>query len=131
MSSGTTNPLVNSAAILCIDDEPDAIKIRKLLLESEGYQVFDATTGEEGLRLFKTHKIDAVVVDYWMSGMNGLAVAREIKKLSPITPIIMLSGFSELPGEAVGIADRWILKGRSAQDLLNAISTLTHGQSQD
>lgn len=132
MSSGTQNrPVVNSAAILCIDDEPDAIKIRKLLLESEGYRVFDATTGEEGLRLFQAHKIDAVVVDYWMSGMNGLAVAREIKKLSPTTPIIMLSGFSELPGEAVGIADRWILKGRSAQDLLNAISTLTHGQSQD
>jgi len=132
LSSGTQNrPVVNSAAILCIDDEPDAIKIRKLLLESEGYRVFDATTGEEGLRLFQAHKIDAVVVDYWMSGMNGLAVAREIKKLSPTTPIIMLSGFSELPGEAVGIADRWILKGRSAQDLLNAISTLTHGQSQD
>jgi CheY-like chemotaxis protein len=132
LSSGAQNgPLVNSAAILCIDDEPDAIKIRKLLLESEGYQVFDATTGEEGLRLFRAHKIDAVIVDYWMSGMNGLAVAREIRKLNPATPIIMLSGFSELPGEAVGIADRWILKGRSAQDLLNAISTLTHGQSQD
>jgi CheY-like chemotaxis protein len=132
LGSGTTNGrLVNSAAVLCIDDEPDAIKIRKLLLESEGYRVFDATTGEEGLRLFRSQKVDVVIVDYWMSGMNGLAVAREIKKLSPAMPIIMLSGFSELPGEAVGIADRWILKGRSAQDLLNAISTLTHGQSQD
>ena len=122
---------MNSASVLCIDDEPDAIKIRKLLLESEGYQVFDATTGEEGLRLFRSHKIDVVIVDYWMSGMNGLAVAREVKKLNPAMPIIMLSGFPELPGEALGIADRWILKGRSAQDLLNAISTLTHGQSQD
>ena len=133
MSSGSTtgHRLVNSAAILCIDDEPDAIKIRKLLLESEGYRVFDATTGEEGLRLFREQKVDVVIVDYWMSGMNGLAVAREIKRLSPDTPIIMLSGFSELPGEAVGIADRWILKRRSAQDLLNAISTLTNGQSQD
>jgi CheY-like chemotaxis protein len=133
LSSASTNGhrLVNSAAILCIDDEPDAIKIRKLLLESEGYRVFDATTGEEGLRLFREHKVDVVIVDYWMSGMNGLAVAREIKRLSPAMPIIMLSGFSELPGEAVGIADRWILKGRSTQDLLNAISTLTNGQSQD
>jgi CheY-like chemotaxis protein len=128
--SGVTNGRgTNSAAILCIDDEPDAIKIRKLLLESEGYQVFDARTGEEGLRLFQTHKIDAVVVDYWMSGMNGLAVAREIKKLKPAVPIIVLSGFSELPGEAVGIADRWILKGRSAQDLLDALAALTQGKS--
>jgi CheY-like chemotaxis protein len=120
---------VDAPVVLCIDDEPDAIKVRKMLLESEGYRVFDASTGEEGLRLFQAHRIDAVIVDYWMSGMNGLAVAREIKKLRPGTPIIMLSGFSELPGEAVGIADRWILKGRSAQDLLDAIAALTQGKS--
>lgn len=118
-----------TATILCIDDEPDAIQVRRLLLESEGYQVFDAPTGEEGLRLFRMNKIDAVIVDYWMSGMNGLVVAREIKKLRPTVPIIVLSGFPELPGEAVGIADRWILKGRSAQDLLDAIAALTQGQS--
>lgn len=117
--------LTNAPAILCIDDEPDAIQIRKLVLESEGYKVLDASTGEEGLRLFRTNKIAAVIVDYWMSGMNGLAVAREIRKLSPAIPIIVLSGFSELPGEAVGIADRWILKGRSAQVLLDAIADLT------
>ncbi len=131
MASGTLNELMDNApAILCIDDEPDAIRVRKLLLESEGYRVFGAGTGEEGLRLFQMHKIDAVVLDYWMSGMNGLAVAREIKKLSPTMPIIMLSGFSELPGEAVGIAERWILKGRSAQDLLEALAALTQGKSQ-
>lgn len=125
---GTTNDRqTNAPAILCIDDEPDAIQIRKLLLESEGYKVLDARTGEEGLRLFRANNVAAVVVDYWMSGMNGLAVAREIKQLSPAMPIIVLSGFSELPGEAIGIADRWILKGRSAQVLLDAIADLTQG----
>jgi CheY-like chemotaxis protein len=113
------------ATILCIDDEPAALQVRKLLLESNGHQVIGAVTGEEGIRLFRSQKMDAVIVDYWMSGMNGLAVAREIKKLSPATPIIMLSGLSELPGEAVGIADRWILKGRSAEALLDAIAVLT------
>lgn len=128
-SSATNEPMEKSAAILCIDDEPDAIQIRRMLLESEGYKVFDAATGEEGLRQFQNHKIDAVVVDYWMSGMNGLVVAREIKKLEPTMPIIVLSGYSELPGEAVGIADRWILKGRSAQDLLDALAALTKEKS--
>ncbi|MGH9716648.1 MAG: response regulator [Candidatus Acidiferrales bacterium] len=128
-SETTTNePVVKLPTILCIDDEPDAIQIRRLLLESEGYHVLDAPTGEEGLRLFQSNKIDAVIVDYWMSGMNGLVVAREIKKLKPAVPIIVLSGFPELPGEAVGLADRWILKGRSAQDLLDAIAALTQEQ---
>ncbi len=113
------------ATILCIDDEPAAIHARRLLLESEGHEVLDALTGEEGLRLFQSRKFDAVIVDYWMSGMNGIAVASEIKRLSPSTPVIMLSGFPELPGEAVGLADRWILKGRSAQTLLDAIAALT------
>jgi len=129
-SRGTTRA-VKSPVVLCIDDEPDAIQIRRLLLESEGYTVFDAATGEEGLRQFQNQKIDVVIVDYWMSGMNGLVVAREIKRLKPAMPIIVLSGYCELPGEAVGLADRWILKGRSAQELLDALAELTQGKSQN
>ena len=113
------------ATILCIDDEPDASQLRRLLLESEGYEVVDARTGEEGLRLFRSHKIDLVIVDYWMTGMNGLVVAREMKKLNPAVPVIVLSGLAELPGEAIGIADRWIIKGRATQDLLDAIASFT------
>ena len=112
------------ATILCIDDEPDGLATRKLLLESEGYQVIAAGSGQEGLRLFKTNKIDLVVLDYWMSGMNGVAVASEMKSQNPSVPVIVLSGFAELPGEAVGIADRWILKGRATHDLLDAIKAL-------
>jgi DNA-binding response OmpR family regulator len=113
------------ATILSIDDEPEASEIRKLLLESEGYQVLLAQTGEDGLRLFQSQRVDLVVVDYWMRGMNGLAVAREIKRLNLAVPIIVLSGLAELPGEAVGIADRWIMKGRSTQALLDAIAEFT------
>lgn len=113
------------ATVLCIDDEPSAIETRRLLLESDGYQVIDASTGEEGLRIFQSNKIDVVVVDYWMSEMNGLVVAQEIKRLDPAMPVIMLSGLPELPGEAVGIADRWILKGRSPEALLEALAALT------
>src|SRR5579872_4703253 len=113
------------ATILSIDDEQEASEIRKLLLESEGYEVLLAQTGEDGLRLFQSQRVDLVVVDYWMRGMNGLAVAREIKRLNPAVPIIVLSGLAELPGEAVGIADRWIMKGRSTQTLLDAIAGFT------
>jgi CheY-like chemotaxis protein len=120
--------LGNMATVLCIDDEPSAIESRRLLLDAEGYQVINASTGEEGIRLFQSNKIDVVVVDYWMSGMNGLTVAREIKRLDPAVPVIMLSGLPELPGEAVGIADRWILKGRSTEALLEALSALAPDQ---
>lgn len=113
------------ATILCIDDEAAALQIRKLLLESEGYEVLEAHSGKEGIELFKAQKVDLVILDYWMSGMNGTVTAQEIKKLNPRIPIIMLSGYGELPGEIVGVADRWILKGRTAQELLDAVKALT------
>jgi|SRR5579872_268350 len=111
--------------ILCIDDEPDALEVRKLLLESAGYRVIQAASGKQGLKLFSVAVINLVLVDYWMPGMNGLAVARQIKELDPDMPIVMISGLAELPGEAVGIADRWILKGHPVQDLLDTLAELT------
>jgi CheY-like chemotaxis protein len=119
------------AIILCIDDEPNPLQARKFLLESEGHQVIEAASGKEGLRIFQSESIDIVVLDYWMSGMNGLTVAQEIKRLRPHTPIIMLSGFPELPGEAVGLADRWILKGRGTRDLLVAVAELVPPPKRD
>jgi CheY-like chemotaxis protein len=112
------------ATILSIDDEPDASKVRRLLLESEGYEVIDAATGQAGIRLFQSHKVDLVMVDYWMSGLNGIDVVRQIKAINPSVPVIMFSGYAELPGEA-GLADRWIMKGRSTQELLDAIAAFT------
>jgi CheY-like chemotaxis protein len=113
------------ATILCIDDEPSALQIRKLLLEAEGHRVIGAASGSEGLRLLQSEEFDLVILDYWMSGMNGMDAARQIKSIRPAVPIIMLSGFSELPGEALGLAERWILKGSATRDLLKAITELT------
>jgi CheY-like chemotaxis protein len=111
--------------ILCIDDETAALEARRLLLESEGYQVIEAHSGMEGLERLKSNHVDLVILDYWMAGMNGTATAQEIKKINPRMPIVMLSGYGELPGEIVGIADRWILKGRATRDLLDAVKALT------
>jgi len=117
--------LGSMATILLIDDELQETGIvRRRLLEGEGYDVVEATTGKEALRQFRSHKVDLVLLDYWMAGMNGIAVAREIKNISPTVPVVMLSGFAELPGEGDGIVEKWILKGRSTEVLLTAIREL-------
>lgn len=113
------------ATILCIDDESAALQARRLLLESEGYQVIEAHSGKEGIERFQEQTIDLVITDYWMAGMNGTTAAQAIKKINPKVPIIMLSGYGELPGEIVGVADRWILKGRATRELLDAVKALT------
>ena len=113
------------ATILCIDDEASGLLARRLLLESAGYRVIEAHSGPEGIRLFKSEQVSVVILDYWMSGMKGTAVAAELKRINPNIPIIVLSGVSNLPGEAAGLVDQWFLKGsHRAEKLLESISTL-------
>ncbi len=66
------------ATILCIDDQWSGLIGRKMLLENNGYEVLEATGGTEGLRLFLSHSVDAVVLDYQMPGMNGDMVAAKM-----------------------------------------------------
>src|SRR5574340_177112 len=85
------------ANLLCIDDDVQCLEIRKILLEISGYRVLTALSGADGLRLFRSQPIDAVVLDYQMPGMNGGEVAVRMKDLRPEIPILILSAFPELP----------------------------------
>jgi CheY-like chemotaxis protein len=106
------------ATILCIDDEEPGRLIRKLLLERAGYDVLTAPSGREGLQLFLSKPVDAVIVDYWMADMNGLAVAKELRRLNRKTPIIVLSAYAPILDEAVGLADLWVKKGEEDPEYL-------------
>ena len=113
------------AAILCIDDEEPALLLRRRVLEKAGYRVFTALTGKEGIELFRFQTVDAVILDYWMADMDGLEVATELKKLSPKTPIIVLSGYASIRDEAMGRVDLWLRKGEGdPEQLLLAVGQL-------
>ena len=112
------------AKILCIDDEEPGLELRKLLLESAGYHVITARSGAEGIQLFRLQPVDVIILDYWMSGMNGVSVARELKRLNAAIPVIILSAYASLPDEALGVADVWILKGDATESLLASIKDL-------
>jgi len=99
------------ATILCIDDEEPGLQVRRMLRESAGYCGVCARSGAEGIKAFQSEPVDAVVLDYWMSGMNGIAVAREIRRLKPDTPIMILSAYGTLLDETLGLADLWLRKG--------------------
>ena len=74
--------------------------------------------------IFRDHQIDAVVMDYWLSDRNGTAVAEEMKRLRPRIPIVMLSGFSSLPGEGA-VVDAWLRKAAiEPEDLVNEVKRL-------
>ena len=114
------NEIMPSPTILCIDDEEPGLEIRRILLESAGYRVVTARSGREGVRIFNSERVDAVILDYWMAGMNGIAVARQMKHAKPAIPIIMLSAYGTILDEALGVADVWIRKGEEDPQYLLA-----------
>jgi CheY-like chemotaxis protein len=117
------------STILCIDDEEPGLKVRKILLETEGHRVLTALSGREGIRVFESEDVDAVILDYWMAGMNGVATARELKRIKPV-PIIILSAYGTLLDETLGVADVWIRKGEEdPQYLLGALDALLQARS--
>jgi CheY-like chemotaxis protein len=114
-----------TATVLCIDDEQTALQLRQTVLESAGYKVLTAKSGVLGIQTFKSEPVQAVILDYWMADMNGMQVAREIRKLNPAIPIIILSAYGELLDESLGIADIWIRKGEEdPQYLLQRLEEL-------
>lgn len=106
--------------VLCVEDEDTQLSLRRMLFESAGFEVLGAETGTEALKLFYSREISVVVIDYWMSGMNGMAVAAEMKRWRPHIPIVMLSGFACLPGEGAGLVDAWLQKARVEPEALIA-----------
>jgi len=121
-----------TATVLCIDDEQTALQLRRSLLESAGYNVLAAKSGSLGIQIFKSEPVHAVVLDYWMADMNGLQVARQIRKINPSVPIIILSAYGELLDESLGIADLWIRKGEEdPQYLLKRLEQLLKQKAAD
>jgi DNA-binding response OmpR family regulator len=114
----------NAATILCVDDEENQLVLRKLLLENAGYRVLTADSFRSALAIVALHAIDLAIVDYWMTGGNGVQLAGELKRRKENLPIVILSAYSELPGETIGIADAWITKGGASQTLLAKIEEL-------
>lgn len=119
----------NRKTILCVEDEEQQLKLRRILFEDAGFKVLVAQTGNQALDLFRQHDVDGVVLDYWMAGMNGLAVAREMKRARPSTPIIVVSGFTSLPGETIGLVDAWYQKSKiEPEDLVREVKSLVNFQ---
>ncbi len=88
---------VGGGTILLVDDEDAIRNAAQRILRREGYTVLEASSGEEGLELFKTigGMIDAVILDLHMPGMEGGEVLHHMRDLRPEVKVVVWSGFPE------------------------------------
>jgi two-component system nitrogen regulation response regulator NtrX len=78
--------------VLIVDDEISILQSLSGILEDEGYGVSLASSGEEAIDRIKKDPPDLMLLDVWMPGADGISVLEDIKKLSPLTPVIIISG---------------------------------------
>jgi two-component system alkaline phosphatase synthesis response regulator PhoP len=100
------------ATVLIIEDEPELVKVLRSYLEQAGFGVLTAQRGDSGLSLWEQKKPDLVLLDLNLPGMDGLDVARSIRRTSS-TPVIMLTARVEEADQLVGLelgADDYITK---------------------
>ena len=115
--------------ILCIDDHQNDLNGRKLLLEEKGYRVLDATDGRQGLALFRSHRVNAVILDSQLEGTTGNALAAELKQNRADVPIMMLSACG-LPQNTLRSVDTYVSKSDSPEAFLSQVENLLHGRTQ-
>lgn len=101
--------------ILAIDDEEHILELLAYNLEKEGYQVLTAETGEQGLEILKKEKVDLVLLDIMLPGMDGMEILKNIRRSRELSelPVIMLTAKGEEINKVLGLevgADDYISK---------------------
>ena len=98
--------------ILICDDQPDIVNALKIYLAPEGYELFEAYTGEEALKLAKSNDLHLILLDIMMPGMDGITATSKIREFSNV-PIILITAKSETEDKVIGLnvgADDYITK---------------------
>ena len=80
-------------SVLVIDDEALTLRTIGRGLATEGFEVFTAESGEEGLKIFESEKPDLVLLDIVLPGMDGVEVLRQIKSASAASIVVMMSAY--------------------------------------
>jgi len=78
--------------ILLVDDDPTVLEALAAILRDAGYQVATARSAEEGLRRVQRAMPDLALVDIWLPGLDGLQLLEQLKRASPLLPVIVISG---------------------------------------
>lgn len=109
--------------ILVVEDEASQLEMLVYNLSVEGYEVFQAETGEEGLLILEEQAIDLLVLDWMLPQTSGLEICRQVKrnKDTKHIPVIMLTARGEEDDKIRGLdtgADDYVVKPYSVRELM-------------
>lgn len=121
----STNAVATST-ILVVDDNKGVLEFLVLLLTKHGLDAIPASSGKECLEIVQSRPVDLIILDVMMPVMDGLQVCRELKKIVPSVPIILLTARDDMETRAAAMdhgVSEFIAKPVNNRDLLARIRT--------
>jgi two-component system, cell cycle response regulator CtrA len=123
--------------VLLVEDDQSTAKSIELMLKSEGYVVDMTDMGEDGLEIGKLYEYDIIILDLMLPDLDGYEVLKRLRAAKVETPILILSGLSELDSKLKGLgfgADDYLTKPFDKRELMARIQAIVrrskgHAQS--
>jgi len=110
--------------VLLVDDEEQFVEILSNRLDTRGFVVHVAYSGDEAIDFVEKQDVDVVILDVVMPGRDGTETLRELKRLRPLTEVIMLTGHgtvdTAIQGMKLGAYD-YLIKPTDTKDLVEKI----------
>ena len=120
-----TDPLAKPL-LLCVEDSPTYLTLRKKVLERDGYNVIGVTTAADALKTLREAPVCATISDHMLQGTAGTELAKEMKKIKPDVPIILFSG--TVPEHLNGV-DVYVNKGEPTAIFLSIVRNVVQRYS--
>lgn len=113
--------------ILVVDDEPSIVTLLKFNLEQAGFEVLTASDGNEGYDTARKEKLDVIILDLMLPGMDGMDVCKQLRLGKINTPILMLTAKSDELDKILGLelgADDYITKPFSPREVVARVKAI-------
>ena len=113
------------STVLIIDDEKKLCSLLARIIELEGYRVFQANTGKEGLKILAQEDVHVVISDVKLPDINGVELVKQIKDKKPYVEVINLTAFGTIQDGVLSIkngAFDYITKGDDNDKILPMLS---------
>jgi CheY-like chemotaxis protein len=115
-----------SPVVLCVDDSPQLLQVRKTNLERLGFAVTTANSSQSAIAALETMEVSAVLLDYKLEGLDPEAVAFHIKQKFPNKPVLLLSAYSDMPERILWLVDEYVMKSEPLERVAEVVERVTH-----
>jgi|SRR5579862_7816399 len=117
------------ATVFYVDDNPKSRALLTNILEAKGFSVIAAEDPQEALRRARSIEFEVALLDYQMPGMLGTQLARELKRVNPDLPVVVISGLAALPSHELAGVNVHLGYGTRVDQLLETIEMLADRSS--